>query len=122
MGVSDRMDVARLINEGAATVARYYPAMNCRKNADCDDNSAETYDTCNVEKSVCVFTSGPAPVCKLDSDCGDGDQCIDSLCTAAKQCETTLDCVDAEPGHILTCEDSKCSYRAIPGFCLTNDD
>jgi peptidyl-Asp metalloendopeptidase len=49
-------DNARMINERLATVAAFYPAMNCKSNADCNDRNPITVDTCNTNISVCVFT------------------------------------------------------------------
>jgi hypothetical protein len=49
-------DNARMINERLATVAAFYPAMNCVSDADCNDGNPSTVDTCNIANSVCVFT------------------------------------------------------------------
>jgi Metallo-peptidase family M12B Reprolysin-like len=43
-----------------AMVASHFPAMNCQSNNQCNDNNANTADTCNVAKAICVFT--PATV------------------------------------------------------------
>ena len=50
-------DNARQWNNVRAAVASYYPAMNCIRNSQCNDNNILTVDTCDVEKAVCVFTS-----------------------------------------------------------------
>lgn len=47
-------DNVRTINSNLATIAGYFPAMNCRRNSDCNDNDSSTVDTC-VENNVCRF-------------------------------------------------------------------
>jgi Metallo-peptidase family M12B Reprolysin-like len=47
-------------NNKRATVAAYFPAMNCQSDNQCNDNNANTVDTCNVAKAVCVFTVTPS--------------------------------------------------------------
>jgi Metallo-peptidase family M12 len=49
-------DNARLFNNYRALVASYFPAMNCQSDTECNDNDANTMDTCNVVNRVCVFT------------------------------------------------------------------
>lgn len=49
-------NVARLINERAAKAAAYFPAMDCEADSECDDENPDTYDTCNTESRVCVFS------------------------------------------------------------------
>jgi hypothetical protein len=53
-------DNARQFNSKRSLVASFYPAMNCKINAECNDGDASTVDTCNTATSVCVFTPKPA--------------------------------------------------------------
>lgn len=52
-------DNAKQWNDNRATVAAFYPAMNCTSNIQCNDNNGATIDTCNVATAVCVFTPNP---------------------------------------------------------------
>jgi Metallo-peptidase family M12 len=50
---------ARVINERRATLASFFPAMNCQYDAECNDNDPATYDSCNLARAVCVFSTLP---------------------------------------------------------------
>jgi Metallo-peptidase family M12 len=52
---------ARAINERRATVASFFPAMNCQYDSECNDNDPATFDSCNVAKAVCIFSTTPPP-------------------------------------------------------------
>jgi hypothetical protein len=48
-----------------------FPAMNCRKNSDCNDNNNCTIDTCNEQNGSCVWRKSIkdcAPKCKNTGD------------------------------------------------------
>jgi hypothetical protein len=54
-------DNARQFNQYRATVAAFFPAMDCQSDAECNDNNADTTDKCNTAKRVCVFNPVGAP-------------------------------------------------------------
>ena len=54
-------DNARHFNDFRATVASYFPAMDCQSDVECNDNNASTNDICNTAKRVCVFSPVGAP-------------------------------------------------------------
>jgi hypothetical protein len=51
-----RRDNARQANNVRASVAAYFPSMNCQSNTECNDNNPNTVDTCNVATRVCIFS------------------------------------------------------------------
>ena len=51
-----KRDNAKQANNVRASVAAYFPAMNCQSNVECNDNNPITLDTCNIATRVCVFT------------------------------------------------------------------
>ena len=48
-----------VMNSNLAIVAGHFPAMQCGRDADCNDHDASTVDTCTVHTGVCVFSSTP---------------------------------------------------------------
>lgn len=48
---------ARQINERRSAVASFYPAMNCQRDGECNDDDSTTADTCDLANAVCVFTA-----------------------------------------------------------------
>ena len=53
---NDETNAVRALNENVKEAASYFPAMDCQRNADCDDDDRSTNDTCNRSTGVCVFT------------------------------------------------------------------
>lgn len=54
-----RHDNVRILNENRATVANWYPAMDCESDEECDDHDTSTLDRCDADNRVCVFTIAP---------------------------------------------------------------
>lgn len=53
---------ARQINNVRATIAAFFPAMNCRSDFECNDKDPTTVDQCNLDNSACMFTPTSDPV------------------------------------------------------------
>jgi Metallo-peptidase family M12B Reprolysin-like len=51
-----RRDNAKQANNVRASVAAFFPSMNCQSNTECNDNNPSTSDTCTTATRVCVFT------------------------------------------------------------------
>jgi hypothetical protein len=53
-------DNARQFNLEKSTVAAFFPAMDCQSDTECNDNNAQTTDTCDRSNRVCMFAPGLA--------------------------------------------------------------
>jgi len=80
---NNRHNNARKITESLAMAAGWYPAMDCGRDSQCDDQDDSTLDTCDTEDRVCIFTplrNLPAPVSEVVSG---GTAFMESLVVSA---------------------------------------
>jgi len=90
----------------------------------CDDGSACTIDSC--ENNACVHTTCPGQLCDTVSDtcvdclastdCTDGNECEDALCTGGMTCSYTLNDANCPSGFY--CDPSGC---VDTNECLVNN-
>lgn len=103
----------------------------CTTNADCNDNSSCTTDTCNPDGTCANVKSDPT-CCESNVDCNDGNNCTTDSCnlTTGKCnepawiegcCITASDCPSVECKS-KACISNICRYGPIPDCCTKNAD
>jgi uncharacterized protein (TIGR03382 family) len=96
----------------------------CSTNADCNDSSPCTTDSCVSNKCQNTAIAG---CCTTAAQCGDGDPCTKDACTAnkcthspiASCCKANADCNDSDACTSDTCVSNACQNKAIAGCCKT---
>lgn len=96
----------------------------CTCNADCDDGSAATLDSCSA--GTCTHTA--IPDCTCDADCDDGAAVTDDKCTAGTcthtlkpQCTCNADCDDGDATTDDACNAGTCSHVKKPACTVSGD-
>ncbi|MFT7621088.1 MAG: hypothetical protein ACI9WU_000249 [Myxococcota bacterium] len=104
----------------------------CTDNADCDDQSECTLDSC--QQGECTYKLLPG-CCLDDDDCDDGDPCTVEECLATGECkylastvccESSVDCDDGSVCTVDVCDQGFCSSfpdpTVPPGCCAQDSD
>jgi concanavalin A-like lectin/glucanase superfamily protein/slime mold repeat-containing protein len=97
---------------------------SCASNAQCDDASACTVDTCNA--GSCEHTPVPG-CCAVNADCADPDPCTNDVCNLSNNtCQNTA--IDCNDGSACTgpdvCSGGVCQnpYTPFAGCCTIHSD
>jgi streptogramin lyase len=105
----------------------------CVKDADCNDGSVCTLDTCPVPGGACVHAAVPE-CCMTDADCNDQNLCTTDTCPSpggqcqhvalANCCMSSKDCSDGDACTADVCPNpgGQCSFVPINGCCTQDVD